>query len=220
MYLTKLLESYTKYFGFISSLYNSILLNKLISLPLIGIVGSAIYFLVCVFEGDNIGIVVSSILFAISTYIAGFLIRRAINKRFGSTANFFAVRLEKFSNVIYYDLKCINLEQIHFIEEMIDNRLELEKEIKKYPFANTINVLFTGVLITGLLSYSFNALQNGNHQLAIPLLTIYLSILGLIIILSSVLYNTKEFTQRYKFLHIKVILSELKIKMTDKNIHN
>lgn len=215
MYLNKMVRGYNKYFGFFSTLRTTIHVNKYILAFFIGSLVFPIWFIISIYHMNNLGIIISSIAFAICVFTNGFLVRLAINKSFGSTDNFAKERLKKFSKIIRIDLQCTNIEQIQYLEEMIEKEIELLDEMNKYPFADIIKSLTTGVLITGLLSFSLNALIDGDIDLAIPLLTIYLSIIGLMIIVSSVVYNAKEYTRKYKYFHIRVLLSKIKINMVN-----
>lgn len=158
--------------------------------------------------------IVSIISFIVSLILAGLIQKKFIEKTYSNIDNYKMTKLESVENCIKEKFKVEQKEDYILIETLNSNEIEQIEENTNIPFLNTIRQLSISVLITGLLTYSFSQLSEGKKEQAQILLGVYIMIIGTLIIISSIVYNTREFTRKYKLKQIRLLISELKIKLS------
>jgi uncharacterized membrane protein YraQ (UPF0718 family) len=221
LYINELIRVYNENFGFWHRVKDTLNRSKLILVPLCCMVVSAICFYL-LFIVDNIPyrvfFMITSILLIIGSIIWGdFIQKKTINNKYDGIQNLEKHKLEKVEGFLKENLKIEKLEHYTLLDTLVTKQIEEIKENKSFPFLNTIRQLLMAVLITGLLSYSFKQLTDGNSILAQSLLALYIMILGTILIVGSFIYSTREFTRKYKLKQISKLITELQLRMSLKN---
>ncbi|MDV2581691.1 hypothetical protein [Alkalibacillus haloalkaliphilus] len=112
------------------------------------------------------------------------------------------------------DVGIRNLEDYYLIDNIIAREMEVLSEYKKFPFASTLRQLILGVLIVGLLSYSFSELVEGDSVLGASLLMIYIMISGSILMFSFFLYSIKDLTKIHKLKEIRKLIAKLQLHVS------
>ncbi|PAE08369.1 hypothetical protein CHI12_06640, partial [Terribacillus saccharophilus] len=105
-----------------------------------------------------------------------------------------------------------SIKQYEILDTIIKKEMELFEDTQRFPFTNTIRQFSLALFITGLLSYSLKEIIGGNSQLGISLLTLYLTLLGTIIIVASLVYVLRDFTNIYKLKNLSKLVSELQLR--------
>ncbi|MGG0717108.1 hypothetical protein ABE096_05820 [Robertmurraya massiliosenegalensis] len=156
--------------------------------------------------------ITSIIVFVGSIVWGSFIQKRTINKKYGGIMELEKHKLQKVENLLKDKLGIIEVEHYALLDTLVNKEIDETEGNKSFPFINTIRQLIIAVLITGLLSYSFKQMADGNSALAQSLLALYIMIIGTIIIVASFVYSNREFTRKYKLKQISKLISELQLK--------
>ena len=217
MYVRKLIKVYDEHYSFLNRIRKSIKDSKIILIPYFMIVLSPIGFYIILISNIHLRnwLMVGILLF----YLGGIFWCSSINGRniksiYGDYQKYEEHKLSKIDTVIKEVFKINSVEHYKLLDSLVMKEIEEIDEIKTFPFSNTIKQLVIAVLITGLLSYSFKELMNGNSELGFPLLTLYLMILGTIVMLSSLIYILRENTKKYKLKQISKLITELQLRLS------
>ncbi|ADU32136.1 hypothetical protein [Evansella cellulosilytica] len=220
MIIRDLINTYNENFGMIYNMRQSLRNNKLIIIPLLTLLVSALTFFFVAFRSIttiNIIIIIFSIIIYIGSVICGVIIQKnSIKKKYGSLQEYEEEKIRKVKKCIvnyfnHSDESEVNHEHFELIDKLIRKELEENEENRTIPFFNTVRQLFIAVLVTGLLSYSFSQLGTENDYVAVPLLTLYIMIIGFLIFFGSTIFLFREFTKKYKLKQISRVLIEIQI---------
>jgi len=197
--------------------------NKLILLPVILIFSSALYFYIISITNQmpfrNIQMIVSIVIFICSTLFGGYIRKTIIQRKYGGAEGLERYKLFKIETRIKEKLHIENLNEFSLLNTLVQKEIDKIENNNNFPLMNIIKQLFIAVLVTGLLAYSFKELGNGNTELALALLTIYIMIIGSLIFLSSILYITREYTTLYKLRQISQIIIEIQLNISTSQKH-
>lgn len=222
MYVKNLIKAYDENYGFINRLKKNILYNKCILFPNSLIILSPIGFLIVYFCNINFVLKTLLMLVLLLLYIGGiiwtnWIIRKNIKRFYNNYEEYEKDKLNKFHKYIEENLKIRSFEQYTLLDTLVLREIEELKELKNFPFKNTIKQLGIAVLITGLLSYSFHELRSGNIDLALQLIHLYILIIGNIIMIGVVIYLLSGYTRESKLKKIRKIITEIQLNISIKD---
>lgn len=219
MYLRKLIREYDKSFGLFNNFKDSYKESKLIIVPFLLIVISVIglYFTYINVNNINYKLWLMSgllLLYGISIIWGSYLQSIFIKRKYKNQVNYEKIKLNEVNTFIKDVLEIRTVKQYEILDSIIKKEIEILEDNKKFPFANTIRQLFIAIFITGLLSYSFKELMDGDSRIGLSLLALYLMIIGSIIIVSSIFYSFKSNTKINKLKQISRLISELQLRIS------
>src|SRR5699024_9395640 len=221
--ISNLIQIYNENFSFWNTAKSMVRENKLILLPVILIFSSALYFYIISITNQmpfrNIQMIVSIVIFICSTLFGGYIRKTIIQRKYGGAEGLERYKLFKIETRIKEKLHIENLNEFSLLNTLVQKEIDKIENNNNFPLMNIIKQLFIAVLVTGLLAYSFKELGNGNTELALALLTIYIMIIGSLIFLSSILYITREYTTLYKLRQISQIIIEIQLNISTSQKH-
>ncbi|MEY8742798.1 hypothetical protein AB9M62_25375 [Bacillales bacterium AN1005] len=218
MKVQELIKIYNENYSFYLEIKKTSKKNKLILLPFFLIIISVIaFYSVYVLGGNQYKILVMTgaiIIYLISILSGAYLQARFIKTTYGSNEKFEEHKLNEIKKFIKQKFNIASVKQYELLDNLIKKEIEVIEFNRKFPFSNTIRQLIVAVLVTGLLSYSIREFTNGDKQMGVSLLSLYLLIIGTLFILGTLIYSLKDFGKLYKLKNISRILSELLISIS------
>lgn len=216
MFINDLLKVYDENYGLVSSIKNSVKERKVILIPYSLVVLSSISFFGVRLVGNEL-LRTKLMIFILIIYILSIVLSASVKglifkARFGSYRNYQRHKLVQIDKFIKEETKITNTNDYQLIDKLIRKEIGIIRYNKRFPFIDTIRQLLIAVLITGLLSYSVTELINGDSQIGYSLFSLYLMIVGSLIIIGILIYNLRDFGKLYKLKQISKILSELQIR--------
>jgi hypothetical protein len=108
-------------------------------------------------------------------------------------ANTLGYDVQPFRKMLSESFSITSDEQLLRLDEIIKRELSAVEYNRRYALSDIIRQLFVAILITGLLSYAFFEIRDGNIEKATPLLASYILVIGLAITLGGFLKQIREF---------------------------
>lgn len=191
MFIYQLLKEYKKSFGFKNIFLRNLKMNKWILLYLL-VSFSFPIIISLLFHWKQIGwMLFSIIVYFLILYFGGEQHKRKMLKL--KPANTLGYDVQPFRKMLSESFSITSDEQLLRLDEIIKRELAAVEYNRKYPLSDIIRQLFVALLITGLLSYAFFEIRDGNVEKATPLLAAYILVIGLTITLSGFLKQIREF---------------------------
>jgi hypothetical protein len=191
LFIYRLLKEYKKRFGFKNIFFRNVKYNKWILFYLFAsLCFPVIIFLLFYFQEIN-WMVLSIILYILVLYFGGEQHKRKMNNSIPE--NTITYDVVPFRNMLHESFSITTDEQLLRLDEIIKREIASVEYNRKFPLSDVIRQLFIALLVTGLLSYAFFEVRDGNIQKAAPLLTIYILIIGLVFFVGGVLKQIREF---------------------------
>jgi hypothetical protein len=211
--ISKILQQYNKLFSFRKKIFESIHLNKWLLLFGVFILLSAISFVYFGSKKENLYMLFSALSTLLLISIACIQHEKVIQKRFGSRISFESLKRKTFITSINNIVNLKDNDQYDIFNDSINHRIEIEKRNSKFPFIRIFENLFIGILTSGLLAYSFQSIFSGKIEIGSQLLTLYLMVVGIMIMSAPLIYLTRDYTKVSKLHHIKEIINESRLEI-------
>ncbi|WP_156431234.1 hypothetical protein [Bacillus sp. FJAT-29814] len=158
--------------------------------------------------------VLSIIIYFLVLYFGGEQHKRKMIKF--KPSNTLAFNIEPFRKMLSETFSITTDEQLLRLDEIIKREIAMVEYNRKYPLSDIIRQLVVAVLVTGLLSYAFFEIRDGNMEKATPLLAIYLLFIGLTFMVGGVLKQMREFGASS---HLNDISFLIQLSLLDKSIN-
>lgn len=191
LFIYQLLKEYKIRFGFKNIFLRNVKINKwIIFYLLVSLCFPVIIFLLFYIQEIN-WMLLSIILYFLVLYFGGEQHKR---KMFNSIPeNTITYDVVPFRKMLHETFMITTDEQLLRLDEIIKREIASVEYNRKYPLSDIIRQLIIALLVTGLLSYAFFEIRDGNIQKAAPLLTIYILIIGLVFFVGGVMKQIREF---------------------------
>ncbi|PFG07781.1 hypothetical protein [Bacillus sp. es.034] len=209
MNLDKILKEYTKKYSLISLIKDNIQRNRWLILYLLLIVMSGVGIFISYFFMNLKFIIISLVGFATIT-IVSYKHQEKVRDHDPSVER---DRLKEFRKFLR-NQKFSSKDQLESLDAYVTKEIEYlsnSPAAYNHPYIRSLVVaLFT----SGLLSYSFKLLSDGNTEQAKLLLMLYLLIIGILMILISSVYMFREsFSRLSKLKGLSLILSRILVEI-------
>ncbi|WP_201713032.1 hypothetical protein [Rossellomorea arthrocnemi] len=209
MNLDKILKEYTKKFSLFSLIKDNIQRNRWLILYLLLIVLSGVGIFVSYFFMNLKFIIISLVVFAAIT-IVSYKHQEKVRDHDPSVER---ERLKGFRKFLR-NQKFASKEQLESLDAYVTKEIDYlsnSPAAYNHPYIRSLVVaLFT----SGLLSFSFKSLSDGNTEQAKLLLMLYLLIIGILMILISSVYMFREsFSRLSKLKSLSLILSRILVEI-------
>ncbi|RSL29963.1 hypothetical protein D7Z54_28500 [Salibacterium salarium] len=220
MFITKLIHKYRSDLGFrrtfIDTVKNFKVIRYLLILsivPLIGLIYSTFFV--------NFWVMILSILLYVG--IMGHAGNIRNRELLNSTYSPVDPRLKKFRTILYdLNIDSENNDDLEVLENLIREEEIILKESLKLPLSGVITQLITALLVTLLLTYSVSQMIEGSIESAYNNLVVYVSIIGFIFMLSSLIMAISSFSKSNVIREILLLIMRLKLenKIIKNNFNN
>lgn len=211
MIVYKLLDKYNALFGFKKTLNENLRKSVWVNVFLLLYIGSVVWFIFSLFDTQWIYSIVSLISIIVCIYVGQKLNRRILTKRYKSIYAYYKDKQEVLRKIIEDDFGLKKHSDQEVLLKVIDNELEQYRSIREFPFKNLITQFISALIITGLLTTSFNLLKDGENEQAVPLLTLYISLIGLVIIIGGGIYAFRSFSKPAKLSELKTAILQIRL---------
>ncbi|PWW26616.1 hypothetical protein DFO73_110190 [Cytobacillus oceanisediminis] len=191
MFIYQLVKEYKKRFGFKNILLRNVKMNKWILFYLLTSVCFPIIISILFYFDLIIWMVLSIVVYFIILYFGGEQHKKKMIKL--KPTNTLGYDVQPFRKMLSEIFSITSDEQLLRLDEIIKREISAVEYNRKYPLSDIIRQLFVALLITGLLSYAFFEIRDGNTEKATPLLAAYILVIGFTITLSGFLKQIREF---------------------------
>jgi hypothetical protein len=215
LFIYQLLKEYKKRFGFKNIFLRNVKINKWILFFLsVSLCFPVITFLLFLNQ-EIFWMLISIIVYFLVLYLGGEQHKR---KMYNSIPkNTITYDVVPFRNMLHETFSITTDEQLLRLDEIIKREIASVEYNRKYPLSDIIRQLLIALLVTGLLSYAFFEIRDGNIQKAAPLLTIYIFFIGLVFFIGGVLKQIREFGANT---HLNDISFLIHLSLLDRSIKN
>jgi hypothetical protein len=191
LFIYQLVEEYKARFGFKRVLIRNIKINKWIILYLLVSLLFPIVIVGFFYNKELFFMILSTVLYIVILYVGGEQHKhRMINTK---PANILSYDIIPFREMLGEKFGIINNDQLIRLDEVIKREIALVSSKQKQPFADVIRQLFVALLTTGLLSYAFLEIRNGNAETGKNLVAIYLIVIAVLLVTGGILKQIKDF---------------------------
>lgn len=226
MFIYQLLKEYKKQFGFRNIFLRNVRMNKWILLYLLVSISFPIIISYLFTLKKLEWMTLSIVLYMIILRLSGEQHKRKMIKL--KPQNTLGYSVQPFREMLYKTFSITTDEQMLRLDEIIKREIASVEYNRKYPLVDIIRQLIVAIFITGLLSYAFFEIRDGNMAEATPLLGMYLLLIGFTFTLGGLLKQIREFgTSSYLndisfLIHLSLLDSSIQanIKQNEREISN
>jgi hypothetical protein len=191
LFIYQLVGEYKARFGFKRVLLRNIKINKWIILYLLVSLLFPIVIVGFFHYKELFFMFLSTVLYIVILYVGGEQHKhKMLNTK---PANTLSYDIIPFREMLGEKFGIVNNDQLIRLDEVIKRELALVSSKQKQPFADIIRQLIVALLTTGLLSYAFLEIRNGNAEAGTNLVTIYLIIIAVLSITGGILKQIMDF---------------------------
>ncbi|RDU38681.1 hypothetical protein DRW41_03730 [Neobacillus piezotolerans] len=191
MFIDQLVLEYRKNFGFKKTIRRNMEINKWFSLYLLSLLVLPITFLYFSSLKDEPYMLLILFIFWSVVLLGGKQHKKKLIDC--KPANSFGYTIEPFLGMLRNKFGIITKEQLLIVDEIIKQEIAKEERESKYPFQEMIRQMFVAIPITGILSYAFSEIKNGNTETGNSLIGMYFFLFCCVLIMSGFLKVKKEF---------------------------
>lgn len=101
--------------------------------------------------------------------------------------------LQAFRKMLKDSFRIETEDELLRLDVIIKKEMEIKEYNRKYPFSEVIRQFSVAIFITGILSYAFLEIRDGNKEVGSSYLTLYILILAILITISGILKQFREF---------------------------
>ncbi|WP_137792049.1 hypothetical protein [Bacillus sp. E(2018)] len=218
MFIYQLLQEYKDYFGIKQSLKRNVEINKWIISYLIFGISFPILFVYFYFQKNALLMIATLVVYFLILYLGS---KQQIKFKIKSNPKgTISYKVAPFLKILEGKFLISTDEQLKILDEVIKREISFIELSRKYPLTDIVKQMTVALPITGLLSYSFLELRNGNTEKATPLLTIYIFCIGVVLIVSWFLQQFKEFTTHSYLNNISVLIQLALLERSIKSMNN
>ncbi len=214
LFIYQLLKEYKKRFGFNNIFKRNVKINKWILVYLFASLCFPVIIFILFYIQEIPWMVLSIFVYFLVLSFGGEQHKRKMYKSIPE--NTLTYDVVPFRKMLNETLSITTDEQLLRLDEIIKREIAAVEYNRKYPLSDIIRQLIVAVLVTGLLSYAFFEIRDGNIDKATPLLTIYLLFIGLVIFVGGVLKQVREFGANT---HLNDISFLIQLSLLDSSIH-
>jgi hypothetical protein len=214
LFIYQLLKEYKKRFGFNNIFKRNVKINKWILGYLFASLCFPVIIFILFYIQEITWMVLSIIVYFLVLFFGGEQHKRKMYKSIPE--NTLTYDVVPFRKMLHETFSITTDEQLLRLDEIIKREIAAVEFNRKYPLSDIIRQLIVAVLVTGLLSYAFFEIRDGNIDKATPLLTIYLLFIGLVIFVGGVLKQVREFGAST---HLNDISFLIQLSLLDSSIH-
>ncbi|MED4040366.1 hypothetical protein [Niallia taxi] len=191
MFIEELLKEYKKRFGFKNVFIRNVRTNKWIILYL----SFSLLFPIIIGYLFSLHLLIwmitTMVIYLFILFIGGMQHKaRMLNSK---PKNTLAFDLQAFRIMLKDIFRIETEEQLLRLDEIIRKEMEIKEHNRKYPLSEVIRQFTVAIFITGLLSYAFFEIRDGNKEAGSSYLSLYIFILAILITISGILKQFKEF---------------------------
>lgn len=207
LFIYQLLTEYKKQFGFKNTFLQSIKMNKWIILYLLVAIGLPIFYLYLVYLNVDFEILAVCVaIYLLLIYIGAEQYKKRTFKL--NPVESLGYNVRPFREMLREKFLITTNEQLLRLDEIIKRKIAAEEYNRKFPLVEVVRQLSVAIPVTGLLSYAFFEIREGNEKHASTLIAVYIVCIGFVWMLGGFLKQVREFGSS-SYLHDISLLIQL-----------
>jgi hypothetical protein len=209
--IDKILKIYNDIYGVKNTYFKKTKKNVIFFLIITIEVVTGVFFLQ---NGYNLGTLLSIIAYSLTIVVGAYFSNKEVTEKYGSNDMHYMKNINEFASRLkqqkIVDVK--DREQNQIITEMINSRIEIEKDKGKFPLSGVVQTVFTWILLSFLFSYGLKLIEKGNIEIGLKIIELFLTIIGMIFLAIGTIYLLRDYTKVSKLQRINEIFKEILLK--------
>jgi hypothetical protein len=209
-----LVKEYKKLFGFKKVLIRNIRINRLVVFYLLLSIFFPIVFVVFYIKKEFILMGASTVFYWILLYFGGEQHKSKMIE--AKPKKTLAYNVQPFKNMLNEKFGIFTDDQFIRLDEVIKRENTLREYSGKYPFSDVIRQLVVALFTTGLLSFAFIEIREGNSDVGSKLLTVYLICIAVVAFVSGIIKQINDLGATYSLNEISFLIQ---LALLDNSVH-